>query len=291
MVFLRERQKAPGGGFVHPNALWEPVSFPIEGTYNDYGALQGFDPQSFAVRSFVEWLEPRLVEYPEGPQDRREPLVTRAAASDLTEIQELIHAAPYRVRVDDSIGRSSRAIAHHYGGLQGHPEGDMLGYCLIREDVYQGLLTIGFPGWQHRVTLDTVLADTLAPVVEGLERLRTCDRGDRIGVIKAMSIATLEANRAAYDGDDGFIKDFRSNLFLQASLKHEGGVPLPDPTVLCRAIAEHTMISLHLGQLRKFWSPQCGAGSQDDGFESQAALHQITARVLQEMRADADTDT
>lgn len=285
LVFLREQRKPKGSGLVHANALWMPVSFAIRGQYNDYGALEGFDPRDFGAATFQNWLASRLVEYP-GTGELREPVISRVESTrSLDIIQNLIHDAPERMRVIDSLGRTSRAIAQRYTpSLAMDPDGDLLGYCLIHEDVYQTLIQTPVEGWSGVVTQASLIEAEMAQIRTVVETALNCDHKDPA----KLALMFHAMRRERYEGDDEFGHTLFNEHYLAVESALANKQPLPNPEPLCQASAEFTMLSLHMRDLRKFWSPQAGAGSQDLGIASQIALHNVTSTLLERFQNPGD---
>jgi len=298
IVFLRKSilrtRRSEGGGFCYPTDLWTPASLPIPARYNSYGAVEGEDPEDWRVQHFLGWLQEALVEQEALPSAYRN-AIKRENMKSLKDVTSEIHDQPHRVGVADFFAKTvwvslSGNSEERGEGSWGEFQPDPLGFCLIREDVFQGLLKSPIEHWNGKKTI----ADYHQEAEEWLQ-----------AVIKVLSetneemVSVLLRFRSYYDLD-------RSNIWrdgeglgtplasIQESFVGEIGAAIREGTLdaylgtlrpKLRDIVEYRWVADQFGSLRKFWAPQSGAGSQDEGITAHRALLAITKQALSNMEA------
>jgi hypothetical protein len=259
------RYSESGRNFVNPTDLWQPVSMPILGLYNDYGFIEDYSPASWQVTSFLQWIRPRLVEQEQGENAVLETPIRRADVTSLEYLCDNIHRQAQRTLVIDAIGRSIAAI---YKKAPYH--GDPLGFALIREDVYQGLAQTQIQGWRGAVGKDSTLAKLTTWLHNKAQQGRTC---------------TFNDDRGLWGPDFSVLAELSTDLsvrLMEPDVDRDALIAETSPKL--EEISTFLMVHAHLDLLRKSWSPQCGAGSQDDGIDTYAAFIDILQRALDNMR-------
>jgi len=297
IVFLRglptvSRDGNAGAGFCYPTGLWKPVSLPIPAEYDDYGAVENFDADDWRVRSFLEWVEQHVVETKEGPNSVHDTPITkeRIQKGGLGELCEIIHSQPHRIRVVDAIAKSMWAYTANVMKESNEDPGpfqpDPLSYCLIREDVYQGLIKQSLNNWAGTSTIESYYEPKIDEWLKELSELlaETEDYTQR-------PLFRLSGSSLWYGGEGAgdILERLRETLLdgLATVVDEGGDVPAHLSTVKAKTeqVARYRWVEVQMGHLRKFWSPQSGAGSQDDGIEAQTAFLKITQQALENMKA------
>lgn len=286
IVFLRERRDPCGSGVVRSTDFWMPISYAIAGRYDGHGAVEDIDDTTFEVRSFVRWLAPRLVEYPEvGENPYHDLVVSRELASDLHRLQRHIHNAPMRMRIMDALGRSRRATRRRFTpelSLDG--AGDLLGYCLFHEAAYQALLDTPLESWDGVRSRRSLSEGSRARFAGYASQIRGC-ADDPAKTLTVLFWAAQE-ERGACD----FSREIADDLRIQMLEAVRSGAPEIEVGRFSEVDADLTLFCDHMDALRKHWSPQAGAGSQDIGAVSHSALLRVAAEILSRLESpDGET--
>ena len=290
VVFLRAQNdpdEGRGAGFCHPTDVWTPVSLPILGKYNDYGAVDKYDPESVQVKQFFRWLGSRLM-----PQEKldefRNTAIVPSEITDVEQVQDLIHEQRERVRVTDHHDQHSLRWAEEHK-LHIPQVGNCLGYVIIREDVYRGLADTSLKTYrgefsrQSRLDALNKWLDSQCDSARDLAKLE----GDHARLMARMLALTsqLGGHDLWSPNEDGPMQDFAQHLGEQL-MAPEADIDALQAEVraVLGDIADFLMVSGLLHGLRKHWAPQSGAGSQDDGLDQQIALHGIMRTAIENLR-------
>jgi hypothetical protein len=249
--------------------FWKPISLPILGVYEDRGEIEKWDPNDWRVQDMLAKLEGSLIERPEKDDRGCDPIV-RPASIDMAAIQRHILE-----RQDDV------QIANW--NWQKAESGEQLGFVLIREDVYQGLIATPFEDYRGE-SVDVKARAT--EMLDWFDKLCTAiDEADRTGVSWVYdAMRTVEHEyHPAWGGTSGQALESFKHAFKQrlTDAVREGDAAYKAFKTLgrarCYALAEFLYFHEHLQNLRKQWMPQAGGGAQDDGHQSAKAL----ARIVQ----------
>lgn len=301
IVFLQTRPRAQadsGAGFCYSTGIWMPVSMAIPGHYDDYGAIEKEDPTDWRVTMFLEWLKERLVEQEQGPNPVHDKPIRRDKIETINDICRHIHAQGDRVFVNDPVERSMWASVKHASEKDdripdpGEYVPPRLGYCLIREDIYQGIVETPYQDWRgNNLRVEDHYAEMRKWMEETLQILVKED-DPNFAILRLMIGDSIWSQ-----GEAGIfpLRDFRDRfLFELQALKKEGkDLEAFAEEVLwprLQAIVRLRWVNWMMDNARLHWSPQTGAGSQSEDYQIQQDLLDIKQKALTGLRERREQD-
>jgi len=301
IVFLRQRrhaQEESGAGFCYSTGIWDPITMAIPAKYDDYGAVEGEDQDDWRVVKFLKWLREVIKPMGQGPNSVHDTPIVPEEIKTLHDICEHIHSQGDRVFIDDMIGKSLWASMKAYAEDAGetYPEyvPDHLGYCLIREDIYQGLIASPFHDWrgnlvkvadhytEMREWFDGVLEDFKKAPEDSYERL--------------LVIGLVSGGERIWGGGEAGInfREIKSSVLTDVALAVKKGKDVDTLEEVLwprlRAVVDLRWVNWHMDNARLHWSPQQGAGSQGYGYHTHQALIDLKQKVLTTERERRDRE-
>jgi len=306
IIFLRKKPSwmgrggSGGGGFCYPTGMWTPVSLPIPAQYDDYGSVEDHDPEDWRVKQFLGWISGVIVEREEGPNSVHDKAITRDEMSaSIDAVCSHIHGEPSRVRVEDDLGKAMWGSHKHYVEREGKEveeiyEPDLLGYCLIREDIYQGLLGRTIQAWRGGDHTVDVEFEKMAEWLDGgLDSIVKHAEDDKMQALIRASLS--HGGPWRQDEGAGELLSTLQRMFTREmeDVSPENVDAYREATLpKLRQVTEYRWVNRQMYPIRKFWSPQTGAGSQSRGWEAQETLMGLMQTAInagrKEMRDDTD---
>lgn len=270
--------------------FWAPFLVPFYSEYNDYGG--GECSSGMGLELVIDYLKEKAVEIEQGPNEYHDCAVVRETF-DEDKFWDAIHEQRLRV--------------------QGwRKETSQVGFTMIKQSVFDHLAeNFKLDSYDYETrkedhyNFNQLLADVPALVdvmVNGprdetlLEGLNEEDRERYEDIlffyepVERAARSIKSTNRAArwlayssshlrYGGWTGNIVDTKAIQFMKGK----------DAESLTTLLTDHLkmqFIDVVLMSTRKFWSPQAGAGSQNDGIEAYRELMAAMTHVLDEEEAE-----
>lgn len=262
--------------FHTPSGLWAPYALPLLGQYDEYGGVRDI-PFDWKAETALALLRTDVLEYDRPYQGfsaiRRSEFVGK---DGLALTQQLIHEGRLVIRTKE------------HQDLR-------IGMCLVRDDIYRVLLGVDSSEGHTGATLASVtrvicqqLLDqrgwfdpTITPADYGLLAEDVWLHG-RDATLKGWSSeaqAMLTVDVLTSRTLNPFGDRARAlAMFRWAIVGLEG----PAFEAGLADLAEFTYASILLGELRRFWSPQPGAGSQATSWYAHAVISKMVFDVSRE---------
>jgi hypothetical protein len=240
-----------GSDFCYNNEVWEPCGIPMFGTYDDYGRI-ALDPGQDQVHLFnAGMLGQSLVDY-EG--DSRIEAVDKDFIMGLEEWQEAIHEEHLHVQ------------SHGYVDMKQIKKA--VGRMFILKRVW-----------------DTLVNEYPAPNYRGV----TNDKALYLAEIEKQVTSVANPYGSSF-GSYSIISGVRSGrhdaMVLSLAEHHRGtmvdGVTDPAVEMLMDQFAEYFVFNSAMEVMRKHYSPQCGAGSQDRDYKAYLLMMKAMIQVMKE---------
>lgn len=240
-----------GGGFSYPNGRYRPIGLPVHGQYNDYGGIENVTENGHRMFEFL--TTDRMFKYtPHGDED-----LTPET------IEELLNKVIQR-------GNSTYST------------------MFVRKDILDGMKAQNVSGYADLATqfdqfktgyqaeLDHVKAENEAKDKDVyndylLTQLTEMNLGEVLGYQNLFGEVLL--------GHEMYPQ--RSFLRLARTTPH---------TDVQEGLIDVLFVNRLLGDLRKFWTPQSGAGSQDNDHDVHLALCQTMTEVCAKRDEENDFD-
>ena len=264
LIFLLENKYADhgGSGFCYSNNQYSPITMPIFGEYNDYGAIEEISRRNKKVvfDHLMELIDNKqLIIKDDGDGDGDD---NKEKPKDYEELFDIIHD----------------------NGLQSE-DGDTVGFMLIHEDVYKALVedmrdrAVYGQYWNYgkklKVAAEEYLkkADEINKQTKELKNKFLKLKEQDITLFKDISM--FDIFNIQDDYDNPFIAQFsggRNSIIkyyiriLRETKSKALMETLIDFSLFCNA--------MEFG--RKMWTPQCGAGSQCQDY----GIHQTIAKCI-----------
>lgn len=300
IVFLRQSIQAndAGGGFCYTEGLWHPASLPIPAKYNDYGAVEDYDPDDWRIPHFMEWMRASVIEREQGENEFHQQAIVRDNLKSLDDVCDLLHGDSSRFRVLDDY--SKRLLAYYEmskDAIGADPDqsaevkqGDVMAYCLIREDVYQGLLQMERHSWKGTLGIEKYYGEMEEWLDMAIEAHREKDGDDRSTQRLILRLSSGSTMWQTNEGIGPLVGSLREHILneMEGVVRDGGDLDAYREVLLprLRQVVEYRWVTWMMDSLRKHWSPQGGAGSQSFGWEAHEALILVTQRALVNMRRD-----
>lgn len=252
LPIVQRKTTYSGSDFCYGNEIWEPCGIPMFGTYDDYGRIALDDGQEQVHLFNAGMLGQALVPY-EG--DNRIEKVDQEFIMGLEEWQEAIHEGHLHI--------------------QGH------GY----EDMKQIKKAVGRMFILKRVW-DTLVAEYPEPNYSG----KLHDKALYLDEIqkRVMSGASrFGASYGSYSVLSGNGHSGMNDEILDALSEHHKGTivdGVTDPAVemLMEQFAEYYVFNTAMGEMRKHYAPQTGAGDQSREYKPYLLMMKAMIQVMKE---------
>lgn len=278
VVLLRQQLHAVAAeSFCTPDHLWEPLGVPLRGLYDDYGAVTKADTSGLGALFLKEDLQP----YVQIVSDEFKGFVVD---------REALFAGDWE-SFFEHVERGRMHTKKCFRFSESSPTTAIISQALIHEDIYQAMTRFTWTQW--------------TPDMETIDRRRLCEEAREY----LLSLVD-DVQQDRIDPDGAFHRDAvrrhvtireSPSIFRQAMFgrPQETGLNatydfqlrqrcaaasdikkdfLDDKLVLdfMNDLVDFRLVHEVMNTGRRFWSPQSGAGSQDDRCAAQTLLADAT---------------
>lgn len=146
----------------------------------------------------------------------------------------------------------------------------LLRQAMIREDVWQELLTIQCKGWWGEANLERYRADVRTCLAE----MRVADAHTK-RMMKYTNRGQLQGTQLVFEDTIPFTVGLATHLDLIIENLHDA-----DVTDLADLVAEFSYLHVVLGAVRHVWRPTDSAGPQSGEWDHHEAFHDAIGRVI-----------
>lgn len=273
IVFIKQHKgwRTPNAGFGSISELWDPVNLPILGKYNDYGALDRFDPESWVVQQFLLWLNQNIQEQEQGENPVHDKPITRPVSLD--KLQEFIAHQGDRVGVRNYEQKK-----------------ELLGCAFIREDIYQGLVNTPIEksnteGIQKEIEDDLDIAWETLLQIQADVTATTIDKIMQFGTWRRNHVEEPKHNLWGFE--QPLLRTIVGQAFHEMEFGKDAATVMQNLRANAKTIAEYIMLCWHMKCLNKFWCPQCDGGQSNDMAE-QKLLRKLMGTAMRTIETRYD---
>lgn len=276
-------------GFSYPTEVFCPRSLPIRGKYNDYGSIYKLDP-GLNQLAVVDQNQEDLHEYPAGrfhiPHaiTKNMPLVT-----------------------DDHDAQGFLQAVERGGVTVSGPGGRQpLAAWMVREDIYQAVLTSKLPGRFYCGPLEIssfyaaaeaykmeLIEQTSKPPLEDLLKDTGLDQDKRFEIFSILRERRGSSNPLVqvmqspmWERGLNFYDRWMIDNIRSGRINPNGD----DLIQLLRDIAEFSFFTICIDRMRLAWLPQAGAGSQSDEIMVHAVVAAQMLKTIGEKFCDEEEE-
>lgn len=267
-----------GGGFCYTQLDWHPLFVPIRGKYNDYGGIEDFieGPHTkHLLKHFADDKNFKIVSRkfdkiygandhpPFTSLDKLFSCIERGYLRIYQDVLNVVHTFDSAGNIDDEnaqISMSSQPVP--------------VGYMMMLAEIYDSLISISG-------SLDHLLTRVNAKVARTPDFVQATYVGDEIldRTDKISKAKKAEINRRY------FVHCIERESFSEGeSWSLLGYVPDTDDELL-----QIPRLNSLLSNLRKFYTIQAGAGSQNQNEDAISELVNITKCVIEKRAAECDS--
>ena len=261
LIFLMENKYADhgGSGFCYSDNQYSPITIPIFGEYNDYGAIEEISRRNKTIvfNHLIELIDNKQLIITSTDDNAEKP-------KDYEELFDIIH--------DD--------------GLQTE-DGGIVGFMLIHVDVYTALVedmksrAVYGQYWTHGKKLAMGAEEYLKKAVENNKKMKELKskflKLKEQGVSLFGGASMFDICNMQDDYDNPFIAQFsgprKSILKYYIRILRE-----TRSKSLVETLIDFSLFCSAMEFGRKMWIPQCGAGSQCQDY----GIHQTIAKCINE---------
>lgn len=267
-------------GFSYPTEVFCPRALPIRGKYDDYGSINQLDP-SLNQLAVVDQMQEDLDEYPAGRFS-----IPQAIKKDLP----LVSDDPHNPGLLRAIERGGVTVK----GPGGHQP---LAAWMVREDIYQAVLTSKLPGRFYCGPLEIssfyaaaeaykaeLIEQTSKPPLEDLLKDAGLDQDKRFEIFSILRERRGSSNPLVqimqspmWERGLNFYDRWMIDNIRSGRIDPNGD----DLTALLREIAEFSFFTICIDRMRLAWLPQAGAGSQGYEFEVHAVVAEQMLKTIE----------
>lgn len=285
LVFLTkvDRHKENHGGFCYANSIWTPKFLPVRGEYDDYGGVENIQ-ENWNTAYIVDQLRLELTQV-----RLAQPTPKSDASYAETRSQCTLDLDAFTVYdVLDQIHEDRVWVPGQQANLP-------VGWCMMHAWVWDHMTQVMERDWRDNLTLDTVVAHGEAYYEAMLNKhaeiqshadsvamslLFKYSRRDLVDWENPFAMFSESGSRLDNYGTISGIRNYDDQLWKLA----QSYTLVEDAQVqqLIRSLAEFLVFTNNMSELRKFWSPQSGKGSQNSAHAAHLALHELCAVKLRE---------
>ena len=264
--------------------FYAPVQMPFYAKYNDYGG--GEECSGFGLPLVMEAIKEKLVELPLGENQYHDIAVKKENFGDEL-FFEAVHEG--RLFIQGALPRQRR----HVGFMMIHKGvwDNIIENRVIEEYVGDGK---GTTGWGNNY-IEYKFADVIADLPECVEYIMKTanDEGNPLRYYDPLhQLRTMrEGNHAAkwLQGSDNYRFSNLTHPAIDIMEYAESG-NVVDLTQYLTELLKFMWIDSFMLDTRKFWSPQAGAGSQNQEHEGYRLLIDSMTKVLDAEKAEYDEE-
>lgn len=240
-----------GGGFSYPNGRYRPIGLPVHGQYNDYGGIENVTENGHRMFEFL--TNDRLFKYTPQGDENISPM----------DIEELLN---------DVIERGNSTYSTMF----------------IRKDILDGLKAQNVSGYAD---LATQFDQFKTGYQAEHDRVKAEEAANGEDVTHDFLLTQLtEMNLDEVLGYRNIFADVLLGHELYAQRSFLRLARTSPHTDIRDGLIDVLFTNRLLGDLRKFWTPQSGAGSQDSDHDVHMALCQTMTAVCAKLDEENDFD-
>ena len=306
-----DNEESHSQGFCHPTDIWSPIGPPVFGIYNDYGGIDQIEDTPNADQILATL---RTFAVAKEPPSKYRPGVDPAAIVDFDYLNDVIHEGNLEVR--DICHFASNRERYR---LQADPDSpatpeDMqrdisyisntfrVGQMMVHRKIYDALAAV-HPNFltderMGPTALDIRDANKILPKLK--ERIATWAklRVDSPPEIKEIVASSAMLIRLGIENERSLFSAFFTNYCVYSSQYLKGYADAlvslcmdQQPEfpwtldMLVKAVCEFMSFHINMLSLRKFFSPQSGAGSQHNNHEDHFRLMGLAGALMDEQKA------
>jgi len=279
--------KWSANGHCYPTAYWCPLSLHIEGTYNDYGAIDNVDENDWNVEVAHKYIVENMIEQDVG-ENKYHDIAVKKDDIGWKNLSEAMHED----RIELSIGTMYKQFYPNTTELQ-------VGLMMVHRKVFDAIIKQGIDYWGGSITMDSLMKDGKDIVAYFRENDKTIK-----GAITESEKALVEI-LMDHGMDMVHIKIGKDNHLSQITISNEGanfnvgkeylrylseriyaGDTDEQLDVIIKKLAEFYIFQSAMSMMRKTWMPQAGAGGQTDESELYTAVNQAVDGIITERASE-----
>ena len=288
VVFAME-QKHGGKDLCYTTPFYAPVTMPFYAKYNDYGGAE--ECEGFGLSIVMDAIKENLVELPQGENQFHDIAVKKEEFNDKL-FFEAIHED--RLFIGGLMNKRQRIhtkfVMFHKGVWD-----NIFENRVIEKYVGEGK---GTGGWGNNYVFYK-FADIVAGIPEVVDHIMKVSHGDKDGGISLYySVDPLSSLRKLEKDSEslnpaiswlGYSESYRNSRLVNISSLVYEYAQAHDAIGLTQLLIEFLKfryIDSYMLETRKFWSPQAGAGSQNQEHEPYRLLIESMTKVLDAEKAE-----
>lgn len=267
LIFLLENKYSDhgGSGFCYSNNQYSPITMPIFGEYNDYGAIDKIDKKNrdIVFNHLITLIDNKTLIIKDDDNDVTE------KPKDYEELFDILHNC--RLRANDGNGAVGFMIIHEnvYKALV-----DEMGDRSIYKQYWNYKTKLKMAAEQHLIESDKK-AQEIEQLKHTIEELEAA--GENVFFLKK----SLYNSEFEFAMEDNYKNTFTAQFsgYRKSMIKYY--IVLLRKTknkVLMETLVDFALFYDAMEFGRKMWIPQCGAGSQSQDY----GIHQTIAKCINE---------
>ena len=262
-------------GPLHPNDGWTPISLPMKGAYDDYGAVELSDPDDWRASLFIETLKSVMFPVEQGSNPIHDLRCYPEDLTDMDAIQNLCQSGDGRLLIQP---------------MRPTDEPQSVGYMMVREDVY-ATMTEKMPVLCEKDQTPAELVERAHPMLTALAETASQDTPEQL-LARMKVVDALQEDFSKYPGFVSFSSRDHSLTPPLASMTLSyvfnelvrqvaaEGVESTTAQDMATCLAEMVCFDSAMDRLRRTYGPKISAG-EDEDFD----LHTRIAKIVQDTAA------
>lgn len=268
-------------GLLHPNDGWTPISLPMKGTYDDYGAVELSDPDDWRASLFIETLKSVTVPVEQGAHRIHHLRCYPEDLTDMDAIQNLCQSGDGRLFIQP---------------MRPTDEPQSVGFMMVREDVYSAM-TEKMPILCEKDQTPAELVERAHPMLTALAETASQDTPEQF-LARMKVVDEIQTNFSKYPGFVSFSSRDHSLTPPLASMTLSyvfnelvrrvavEGVESTTAQDMATSLAEMVCFDSAMDRLRRTYGPKISAG-EDEDFD----LHARIAKIVRDTAAEEIGET
>lgn len=283
VVMLLVQQPREIESLCYPTAFWRPYPFYFFGKYNDYGAVE--ECHGELLPYILEDIKHRLVSMELGENEYHD-IAVDPAAFDIDLLFEADHEqrlfirseSVWKCRADDEFAGCENKLR--------------LEHIIIRKDVWNGLMTEYYTESyrdENKRYLPALIEIGHAEVQKLIdERDEQAASGDSDKDKAVEKLLRMWERRSNYDNPFHWVKEsakfcdtYEPIELVEKLIEHDR---IPDALAAVEQMCAMYWLDSYMNNGRRMWSPQSGAGSQNDSTQAQRLTAELTLKAAEVLR-------